>query len=267
MALSTKTKVGSFAARMVRRLSRAAQKPQLTERPDDDGWTAYWEALGDRQQLFREQAAEYVQNLTAVIKLDRSTRVLDFGCGFGFVADYVAPLVGRLFVWDASANMRGRALKTVAHHSNTQWLDLSEQEVFPSGVHLDLILVNSVVQYMTVDQFSAWLSVWREMLAPAGRIVVSDIISPDAGSLREIIDILKLSARRGFLARALWQSAREIGRYRNIRKACPLTRMRHSEIKERARAAGLEVSFLPRNLTHFPKRITAVIGLHRAGEQ
>jgi SAM-dependent methyltransferase len=221
-------------------------------------WDSYWAGLSDNQQLFREQADEYFRNLNSTFRFDPRARVLDFGCGFGYVAELLAPSVGELFLWDASANMRRRARVNVARHQNIRLLDLSDPKCLPDELKFELILVNSVVQYMTFDEFSTWLLRWRNMLGPAGRIVISDLIPPDYPALRDFVDLLKLSARRGFLLRAMWQAFSEIWRYWGVRRVRPLSRVGREDLSEEAKRAGLTVRYLPANLTHFKKRVTAV---------
>jgi SAM-dependent methyltransferase len=235
-------------------------EPGVTEHTSDEqsGWKSYWEELNDKPQLFREQSAEYFRNLDATLGLDPRARVLDFGCGFGFVAEMLAPRVGELFLWDASANMRRRARLNVAGRQNIRFLDLSDPKSLPYELQFELILVNSVVQYMTLEEFSAWLLRWRNMLAPGGRIVVSDLIPPDYLALWDIVDLLRFSARRGFLVRAIWQAFSEIWRYWGVRKVRPLSRVGREDLSQRGKDAGLLVSYLPANLTHFKKRLTAV---------
>ena len=221
-------------------------------------WDSYWEGLNDEQQLFREHSDEYFRNLSSTFRLEPRTRVLDFGCGFGHVAGLLAPRVGELSLWDASANMRRRARLNVASHQNICFLDLSDPKSLPDGLQFELILVNSVVQYMTLEEFSVWLLRWRTMLAPGGRIVISDLIPPDYPALWDIMDLVRLSARRGFLVRAVWQAFSEIWRYWGVRRVRPLSRIGREELSQRGKDAGLTVSYLPINLTHFKKRLTAV---------
>src|SRR5262245_13647996 len=235
-------------------------EPPVTEPASDErgGWESYWEGLSDNQQIFREQSDEYVRNLRAAIGLDRRARVLDFGCGFGLVAAMLAPQIQEIFVWDASANIRRRARVNLASYGNVRFLDLSESNTLPHNLQFDLILVNSVVQYMTLDKFSAWLLRWRNMLAPGGRIVVSDLIPLDYPTIWDIVDLLRFSARRGFLLRAIWQAFSEIWRYWGVRRVRPLSRIGREELSQRGRAAGLSVNCLPKNLTFFTRRVTAV---------
>jgi SAM-dependent methyltransferase len=213
-------------------------EPTVNDGDDRGEWESYWERLNDRQQLFREQSDEYFRNLDATFGL--------------------APRVGELFLWDASANMRRRARLNVAGHRNVRFLDFFDPKSLPDELQFELILVNSVVQYMTLDEFSAWLLRWRDMLAPGGRIVVSDLIPPDYPAFRDIRDLLRFSARRGFLVRAIWQAFSELGRYWGVRRVRPLSRIGREELSQWAKDAGLTVSYLPANLTHFKKRLTAI---------
>jgi SAM-dependent methyltransferase len=222
-------------------------------------WQSYWEGLSGAQRLFREQAQEYVRSLDSAIVLDRRARVLDFGCGFGFVAEALACKVGELFIWDSSANMSRFSRHLVRGHQNIRFLDLSDAETAPCNLHFDLILVNSVVQYMTFDEFSAWLVRWPTMLAPGGRIVISDLISPAHNSISDLIDILRFSVRRGLSGNRIVWAFRKLGRYRRVRGTCPLGRIGVEELSQRGKAAGLTMTRLPANLTHFTKRFTAIL--------
>lgn len=225
---------------------------------ESDGWKSYWEQLDDRQTTFRVQSQEYVENLTRSLPLDPGMRVLDFGCGFCHVAEMLAPRVGELFLWDATANMRRHARARMARFANVRYLDLSRPDESLPDPRLDLILVNSVCQYMTPEEFSGWLGHWRRLLGPGGRVVVSDLIPPEHRGSRELFTLLKFSARRGFLLRAVWQALGEVTRYHRTRQSRPLTRFSKDDLTRRGAAAGLRAEFLPRNLTHFPARITAI---------
>jgi SAM-dependent methyltransferase len=223
------------------------------------GWQSYWQGLSGAQRFFREQAQEYVRNLESAIVLDRRARMLDFGCGFGFVAETLAYKVGELFIWDSSANMLRSSRLLVRGQQNIRFLDLSDAQAVPSNLRFDLILVNSVVQYMTFDEFSAWLIRWATVLAPGGRIVISDLIPPDHNSISDLIDIIRFSVRRGLAGNAIVWLFRKLGSYRRVRGTCPLGRIGLEELSQRGKAAGLTMTCLPANLTHFTKRFTVVL--------
>ena len=223
-----------------------------------DHWEAFWEGLRE-QQIHRAEADDYVRRLEAALPLDPRAQVLDFGCGFGYVAMTLAPKVGEVFLWDASANIRRHARVNVANSCpNIRFLDLLDPHALTPNRRFDLILVNSVVQYMTIEEFSWQLITWRKMLAPGGRIIISDLIPPGVRPLAELAAMLVFSTRHRFLLRALREGLGELSRYSRTRAARPLLRLSHEDVLRLATAAGLTAEFLPENLTHRSRRITAV---------
>jgi SAM-dependent methyltransferase len=225
-------------------------------RPRD--WVCYWDEITEGHLLFREEAREYVTNLASAVMLDRGTRVLEFGCGNGFVAEVLAPRVGQLFLWDAAASMRDRTRGLLVGRNNVHFLDLSGPADPPEDVRFDLILVNSVIQYMSGAEFAGWLSRWRSLLAPGGQILISDIITPGHSVLADIPSLLAFGVRRRYLFRILRSILGESTRYRTMQRACPLYRVSPNQLRRQAFATGLVVRLLPRNLTHLTNRITAV---------
>lgn len=222
-------------------------------------WESFWAGMEDDQRIFRAEAEDYLGKLEAAVPLSPGARVLDFGCGFGFVADQLAPKVGEVFLWDTSANMRQRARVNVASRENIRFLDLSHPSSLPHAQRFDVILVNSVVQYMSLDEFTAWLGRWREMLAPGGRLVISDLIPPDHHALVDLAAVLGFTARRGLALRAGWHRFGELRRYWKTRAASPLLRVARAALQRQARSMGFEVEFLPGNLTCRAGRMTVLL--------
>lgn len=224
---------------------------------DQDAWDAYWSELPEDHRMLRENAGEYVRRLRSAIGFGPETRVLDFGCGFGNVARLLAPSVHHLSLWDDAPRMRRCAMAAVAGAPNLELLDLSTAPHEYQSPRFDLILVNSVTQYMTAAEVQTWLRRWRAMLAPRGQIVVSDVVPPDYPAGGDLWIVLQVSARRGFILRALYDAARVLPLYWRARRARPLLRISEGELRQWAAVADLTVRFLPENLTYFCDRITA----------
>jgi SAM-dependent methyltransferase/ribosomal protein S18 acetylase RimI-like enzyme len=221
-------------------------------------WSTYWDRLQDHQAIFRAESQDYVRRLDEIVSLDRQTRALDFGCGFGFVANALAPKVGTVALWDASSNMRRRARLNVAHLTNIEFLNLSQPDSIDGG-SFDLILVNSVVQYMSPEEFSGWLQRWRRMLVPGGRLVISDIVLPNYRFAADIVALIRFSARHGFLFHAVWEGWREFSSYSAVKRTRPLLRLSESEIGRIASAAGLNTQRWQNNLTFRTGRTTVFL--------
>lgn len=225
----------------------------------DDTWRAYWEGIQDRQDVFRIEARDYVARVVAALKPSATTRVLDFGCGFGHTAMELSRHVGVVALWDASSAVRQQAMVRVSGLRNIEFLDLQEG-VSPGAVEpFDLILVHSVLQYMSPAEIEGWLHRWRGLLSPNGKLVLSDLITPGAGGLTELADYLKFAARNGFFWNALIAGMKETGRYASARRSRPLTTVTHELLAQWAGAAGLAAQWLPANLSHRKTRATAVL--------
>src|SRR2546426_11119045 len=199
--------------------------------PVENQWHAYWDRL-EEHVFFRVEAEDYLSRLEAALGPHLGARVLDFGCGFGFVAELLAPRVPALFVFDASDRLRRRAQLRLAGHVNVRVLGAPEVAPWPDELRFDLILVNSVVQYMTPDKFHGWLRRWRAMLAPGGRLVLSDLLVRDVNPLREMVDLLVLGARGRCLVGVVRKALGEIRHYTRTRHVQPLCRIVLGDLRE-----------------------------------
>ncbi len=217
-------------------------------------WLLYWETIPRRRLLFPAEAWEYVRNLGRAVPIPLKARVLDFGSGPGHVAEILAPIVSEMFVWDAAANMRAEAAANLTRVKNAFGWDPGDAET-----KFDLILVNSVVQYMTPDEFGRWLKRFRVVLAPGGRIVVSDLISPDHSSRSDRWDLLRFSLRKGYVIGAVRDGLAERKRHAATEAVHPRFRPKPEQLANLAMSAGLALSYLERNLTHFRSRRTAIL--------
>ena len=262
-------------ARRQERHSRAAQAGAEPQRRQVNSigteWRAFFDDLQDASPLYREQAALYLRSLRASVPLRHDQRVLDFGCGFAFVEALLAPLVGHVCLWDPSPTMRTASKRQTADLPNVSFCDLST--VAPGsgapdewrGRPFDLILVNSVVQYMTPDELSAWLPRWRAMLTTAGAVVLSDLIPPDHRGQHDVVDLLRLGVRHGSTLRGVREALGGVTRYWRTSRAAPLQRVGSEDLARRAAAAGLTVTALPANLTHFRRRWAALLRPQSSG--
>lgn len=225
-----------------------------------DAWDAFWDSVPHNQRLLLEDAKEYLKNLAALIPLTPDLRVLDFGCGWGNVARLLSPRIGELYLWDESPRMRHLAAGAVAGLENARLIELGGHNDHSNLPAFDLIIANSVAQFMTAEELVYWLRRWRHMLAPKGHIVVSDLVPPEYPAGADLITLLRFSASRGFLLRALYDAARVMPLYQRTRRARPFLRTSHDQLTRWGSDAALAVRGFPRNLTCFRKRITVVYG-------
>jgi cyclopropane fatty-acyl-phospholipid synthase-like methyltransferase len=226
-------------------------------------WRRYFENLPIEFAQFQTEAADYVARLATEVSFHPHMRVLDYGCGPGFAASLVAQHVAVVALWDTAARLRASALEQVSRFGHAEVVDLST----PSSAavaRFDLILVNSVVQYMTENELGQTMRVWRRLLRPEGRVILSDVVPPDSRMLREIRDTLWFSLSRGIFFASLNAMRREFLRYAVARRSTPLLRLTASSVAALARNAGLMCTPLRTNLTFRRNRLSFPLA-HRVG--
>jgi SAM-dependent methyltransferase len=184
--------------------------------------------------------------------------VLDFGCGEATHADRVAARVGRLWLCEAASRVRDSMNARFGAVPNITVIGPDDLAAIPQG-SLNLIVANSVAQYLTHDELDALLRTWRTLLAPTGRLVIADVIPPGVSPLSDALALLRYAARNGFLIAAFAGLVRTVlSPYRHIRAQLGFTTYTEPEITRRIDAAGFKTERLPFNFEHQPARISFV---------
>jgi len=128
--------------------------------------------------------------------------VLDHGCGEALYAEDVARRCGRLILCEAAPNIRAALEARTRGSPRIEVID-------PAGVapladaSLDLVVANSLVQYLGRAELEDLIDLWRRKLKPAGALVVADVIPPDVSPLQDAGALLRFARAGGFLIAAL----------------------------------------------------------------
>lgn len=219
-------------------------------------WEAHYDELAQEGNfvLFDLEARDYVERLQASLPLEPGMRVLDFGCGFGAVSERLAGLGVELRYFDRAASMRAFVERRLQGYDNARLTDPATTEE-----RFDLVIINSVVQYMSPEELQQALAHWRGLLAPGGRVMVSDIIPPESHFLGEVFESLRFSAANGVLVTSIFRLVQEFIRYSKRRSSLVLLRLDRDRVREMAAAAGLNAEFLAGNLTFRRHRLTVAL--------
>ena len=119
--------------------------------------------------------------------------------------------------------------------------------------------MNSVVQYMTPDEFDAALAVVRRLLKPSGRLILGDILRPEVGMPRDVLALLRFASTHGFLKDALvGLISTALSDYRQLRTRLGLQRYGEAEMIAKLARAGFTASRAHFNIGHNPWRMTFV---------
>jgi SAM-dependent methyltransferase len=220
------------------------------------GWQQFWADPLDGAHLEAE-ARYFARNLRLLRRFDGTERVLDFGCGAGYVAREIASHVGSVDLWDASPTARRQAAGELRHRNVRVLDDLDPESAI--GDRYDLIIVNSVVQYMTERELRCWLYAWSRFLRPLGQVIVADVAFEPPNVPRELAEWVWFCARHGVLLPAVRFAWRSQAKYRAALAGEGLYVHERSAWDGLTVDAGLRLDLADANLTLRKRRATLVL--------
>src|SRR5215813_8675114 len=221
-------------------------------------WRSFWDTEHSIYVNDRHKDVHYreIADQIAAFVPGPQARVLDFGCGDSLHADRVAAVAAEVLLCEAAGTVRATMAARFAKNPRIKVCAPEELEARPAG-SLDLIVANSVVQYLTAAELERLLALWRRLLAPGGVLIVADIIPPDVGAISDVAALLRYAARHGFLLAALGGLARTaVSPYRKLRSQLGIAQYTEADFTQRLRAAGYTVERLKHNLEHNPARMS-----------
>jgi ubiquinone/menaquinone biosynthesis C-methylase UbiE len=184
--------------------------------------------------------------------------VLDYACGEALSAAKVAEACGQLILAEPAPGVRGRLIARFAPDTRIRVRSLDDIRKMAEK-SVDLVVMNSVAQYMTPTELDAAFAVIRRLLKPGGRLVLGDILRPEVGMPRDVIALLRFAATHGFLRDALiGLVSTALSDYRQLRARVGLQRYGEAEMIGKLAAAGFTASRAHSNIGHNPWRMTFV---------
>jgi ubiquinone/menaquinone biosynthesis C-methylase UbiE len=182
--------------------------------------------------------------------------VLDYACGEALSAARVADACGKLYLAEPAPGVRGRLIARFAPDTRIRVRSLDDLRKMDEK-SIDLVVMNSVAQYMTPAELDAAFAVIRRLLKPGGRLVLGDILRPEVGIARDVIALLRFAATHGFLKDALiGLVSTALSDYRDLRSRVGLQRYSESEMIAKLAASGFTASRTHFNIGHNPWRMT-----------
>lgn len=221
-------------------------------------WREFWNADTPIYVNDRHKALHYrlvAQDVAALLRSPSDT-VLDHGCGEALSAADVAARCGRLYLLDGAPLVRERLALRFARDPKIAVLSPEELGSVPDG-SLDLVVVNSLLQYLSPEEFHDLLGLWRTKLREGGRLVLADVIPHEVSPIEDARALLGFAWRGGFLRAALLGLVRTaLSDYRTLRNELGLTGYDEAEMLDTLRARGYAAARRPRNIGHNPARMT-----------
>jgi SAM-dependent methyltransferase len=221
-------------------------------------WRSFWDSEHSIYVNARHKDVHYreIADQIAAFVPGPQARVLDYGCGEALHADRVAALAAELLLCESAPSVRAAMAARFAGNARIKVCAPEDLETRPDQ-SLDLIVANSVAQYLTRAELGRLFTLWRRLLAPGGSLIVADIIPPDVGAISDVAALLRYAARNGFLLAALAGLVRTaVSPYRKLRSQLGIAQYTEAEFMQRLVAAGFAAERLAHNLEHNPARMT-----------
>jgi len=201
-------------------------------------------------QIVAKDIISYISSPDAV--------VLDYACGEALSAARVAEACGKLYLAEPAPGVRGRLIARFAPNTKIRVRSLDDLRNMDEK-SIDLVVMNSVAQYMTPNELASALAIVRRLLKPGGRLVLGDILRPEVGMVRDVIALLRFAMTCGFLRDALiGLISTALSDYRQLRSRVGLQRYSEADMLAKLTAAGFTATRAHFNIGHNPWRVTFV---------
>jgi SAM-dependent methyltransferase len=221
-------------------------------------WLAFWDHPHFIYVNARHKDVHYrlVAKEIAALVPGPDARVLDYGSGEALHADVVAAVAGELLLCEAAPGVRAGLEKRFADNPKIRVVAPHEIARLPEH-SLDLIVMHSVLQYVTPAGAGVLFALFHRILKPAGLLVVSDVIQPQTGAATDAFTLLQFGRANGFFFAALWGLTRTLlSDYWRLRSRLGLTRYAQGAIIDKLGAAGFSTERAPANIGHHQERRT-----------
>ncbi|MGE0701053.1 MAG: methyltransferase domain-containing protein [Hyphomicrobiaceae bacterium] len=220
-------------------------------------WIEYWD---DKPTIYvgaRHRDAHYrcvAEGLVSCLQPGDAV-VLDYGCGEALNAGIVASRLRRLYLCDAAPSVRAELSRRFAGNPAVTVVAPEELSGIAEG-SIDLVVANSVIQYLSAEVLDGCLDDWKRLVQPRGRIVLADVIPRGVGPLTDAAALLRFAAREGFLLAAVAGLVRTFfSPYRTIRAKLGLTQLDEAEVIAMLAGKGLAATRVHPNLGHNQARM------------
>lgn len=221
-------------------------------------WVEFWNRDTSIYVNARHKALHYrgvAKDIAALIETP-DAHVLDHGSGEATAADLVAEKCAMLYLCDAAPNTRAKISEQFADNPKIKAI-APEDLQFVGDVSLDLIVANSVLQYLDADTLDSLLDEWKAKLKPGGRLILADVVPPDVSPVTDAKALLAFAWEGGFLFAALAGLVRTFfSDYRKLRGELGISTHSEPNIRSILDRHGFSVRRLDKNIGHNPARMS-----------
>ena len=213
-------------------------------------WLSYWNMPNKIYVSERHKRVHYDLVFAGVAPHlpNRRGIVLDWGCGDALAADRIAERCNMVFLYDAAESARARLRRYYDDRSRIRILEKSGLDELADG-SVDLIIVNSVIQYLSDEQLNDALALFNRLVKSSGAFLLGDVVNPGTGNLRHLTTFLRFAWQYGFFLSAIGGLAQTfISPYRDLQREVGFATFTPEQILVKLAGHGFAAEKLARNI-------------------
>jgi SAM-dependent methyltransferase len=228
-------------------------------------WRSFWDGdhaiyVSDRhKELHYRAIADGILDHVRLAQAGPGAVLLDYACGEALETPRVAGSVGRLILCDGAPSVVAKLRERFGAVPNVAFALPEDLDAVLSDGAADLIVVSSLIQYLSEADLDGLLARFRTKLKPTGRLVIADVIPPDTGIVADVASLLRNAWRGGFLVSAVvGLAATAVSPYRRLRGELGLATYSESAMRALLARHGFAAERHVPNLGLTPHRMTFV---------
>ena len=220
-------------------------------------WTAFWDSKHSIYVNARHYEAHYRRVAEDMIRYAPAGGImLDYGCGEALSAGRVTETPARLILCEAVPNVRAMLAGRFADNPKIA-VRKPEDIAAMASQSLDVIVMHSVVQYMSERELDDLFKLFRRLLKPGALFVLGDVLQRRVSAIGDALALLRFGVQEGFFWAAVGGLIRTyFSRYWRLRKSLGLARYSEEQMSAKLEAAGFSVARASRNIGHNARRMT-----------
>jgi SAM-dependent methyltransferase len=223
-------------------------------------WITFWDSehtiyvsACHRDVHFRTIADDILRYLPSPVGT-----ILDYGCGEALYADRIAAKAGRLILVEAAPTVRTKLAARFPADGRIEVKAPDSLAALPDH-SIDLVVVNSVAQYLTPAELDRLTAGFYRLLRPTGLLLLGDVIPPHVSPATDALALIRFAASHGFVLAAVGGLLATImSDYRRLRSQLGVSRYSEADMIERLSAAGFSARRAATNIGHNQARMTFV---------
>jgi SAM-dependent methyltransferase len=167
-------------------------------------WRDFWNTEHKIYVSSRHKKVHYEAIARDVLELlpqNRPRILLDFGCGDALCAPAFVAEGLEVLLYDPIPFVQERIEKSFANKINIKVLADRVENIQSNSV--DVVLINSVLQYISKNEFESLLSLFKKIMKADGLLIIADVVPDDMSVLQDVISLMRSAWRHHFIFSAV----------------------------------------------------------------